>query len=90
MGCGSRAFGALMRRNLLYRRRYWLATVRRFCKILSLYLRTIQLLFVRSLGECAVYQHMLHDYLNGGFILRLNKYRYWRSYCRHCLYYSWC
>jgi hypothetical protein len=28
MGCGSRAFMALMRRNLLYRRKYWLSTVR--------------------------------------------------------------
>jgi hypothetical protein len=64
MGCGSRAFGALMRRNLLYRRRYWLATVR--------HLRTIQLLFVHSHGVYAVYQHMLHDSLNGGSILLLH------------------
>jgi hypothetical protein len=29
MGCGSRAWLALMRRNVTYRRRYWLSTVRR-------------------------------------------------------------
>ena len=28
MGCGSRAWLALMRRNMTYRRRYWLSTVR--------------------------------------------------------------
>jgi hypothetical protein len=30
MGCGSRAWCALMRRNMTYRRRYWFSTVRFF------------------------------------------------------------